>query len=191
MDDPAVTKFLTYRTQTGAEMRAAVRVAHRDGDFTVEPFFYQIDGKDVGAFQGGHTLRVAARFVTKAPVPVRQCPDCGMLSFDEHFPLMSALREKKAAMPTKFKAKAMQDLYEGCRRLAADKSSEFYHAGAPRSGAAHRNAYWNGRRGLPAAPLFGRGTLAYACWRAGADDYKAAGKMVPELPKFIAAQAAA
>jgi hypothetical protein len=81
----------------------------------------------------------------------------------------------------------MQDIYEACRRLAADPSSEFYHRGAPRSGAAHRNAYWHGRRGS-APTLFIPGSLAYACWRAGADDYKAAGGNIPPLPKFIAAQ---
>src|SRR4051812_27852156 len=87
----------------------------------------------------------------------------------------------------RFENKSTQAIYETCRRLAADPTSEFYHAGEPRSGAAHRNAYWNGRRGLPPT-LFPRGSLSYACWRAGADDYKAAGKTVPELPRFIAAQ---
>lgn len=62
-----MTKFLTYRTQTGMEMKAAVRTQHRDGSFTVEPFFYQKDGKDDGAFQGGHKLRVDAQFVTAPP----------------------------------------------------------------------------------------------------------------------------
>lgn len=85
----------------------------------------------------------------------------------------------------KFKDKGMQTMYETCRRLAADLTSEFYHQGKPHSGAAHRNAYWNGRRGM-GPTLFPRGSLSYACWRAGADDYKAAGKTVPELPKFFA-----
>lgn len=61
------TQFLVYRTQTGHEMRAAVRVAHGDGSFTVEPFFWQKNGKDTGMFQGGHTLRVDAEFVTRQP----------------------------------------------------------------------------------------------------------------------------
>jgi hypothetical protein len=91
-------------------------------------------------------------------------------------------------MRARFKDKSMQEIYETCRRLAADQTSEFYHAGSPRSGAAHRNAYWNGRRGM-AATLFPRGSLSYACWRAGADDFRAAGNTIPELPKFIAAQA--
>ena len=90
-------------------------------------------------------------------------------------------------MRKRFKDKSKQAVYETCRRLAADPTSEFYHQGKPRSGAGHRNAYWNGRRGLP-AKLFPRDSLSYACWRAGADDYVAAGKTVPELPKFIAAQ---
>ena len=88
---------------------------------------------------------------------------------------------------TKFKDKSMQQVYETCRRLAADPTSEFYYNGLPRSGAGHRNAYWNGRRGAP-PKLYLRGSLSYACWRAGADDYKASGKKVPNLPKFITAQ---
>jgi hypothetical protein len=63
-----MTEFLTYRTQTGDELRAAVRVAHRDGSYTVEPFFYQKAGEDVGLFQGGHEVRVPARFVTRPPL---------------------------------------------------------------------------------------------------------------------------
>jgi len=90
-------------------------------------------------------------------------------------------------MRKRFKDKSMQEIYETCRRLAADPTSEFYHHGKPRSGAAHRNAYWNGRRGI-AATLFTRGSPSYACWRAGADDYKDADGVVPELPKFIADQ---
>ena len=86
------------------------------------------------------------------------------------------------ARSARFKDRSMQMMYETCRRLAADAASEFYHDGAARSGAAHRNAYWNGRRGFGAT--FRRGSLAYACWRAGRDDFKAAGKTVPALPAF-------
>jgi hypothetical protein len=73
----------------------------------------------------------------------------------------------------KFKNRGMQTVYETCRRLATDLTSEFYVNGQPRSGAAHRNAYWNGRKGLPPT-LYPRGSLSYACWRAGADDLKMA-----------------
>jgi hypothetical protein len=59
-----MTKFVTYTTQTNATMRAAIRTQHRDGSVTVEPFFYQKDGNDIGMFQGGHTLRLTADQVT-------------------------------------------------------------------------------------------------------------------------------
>jgi hypothetical protein len=62
-----MSKFLVYRTQTGALLRARVVTRHRDGDFTVEPWFYQQDGKDHGAFQGGHRLRVGATYITTPP----------------------------------------------------------------------------------------------------------------------------
>lgn len=70
----------------------------------------------------------------------------------------------------RFKNRSQQEIYETCRRLAADVTSEFYVQGKPRSGAAHRNAYWNGRKGQPYASH--RSSLAYAAWAAGRDDQK-------------------
>lgn len=56
--------FLVYRTQTGHLMRAKVVTRHRDGDVTVEPWFWQDEaGKDTGCFQGGHKVRVPASYV--------------------------------------------------------------------------------------------------------------------------------
>ena len=57
------TAFVLYRTQTGHVMRAAVRRKHSNGDLTVEPFFWQHEGKDSGTFQGGHTLRVGWQYL--------------------------------------------------------------------------------------------------------------------------------
>lgn len=60
-------------------------------------------------------------------------------------------------------------MYDVCRNAGADTSSEFYHNGKPRSGAAHREAYWMGRQGKPNR-LWPRGSLAAACYAAGKDD---------------------
>jgi len=73
-------------------------------------------------------------------------------------------------MKTRFKDPKLQQFYENCRRLGKDPSSEFYYAGRPHRGAGHRNAYWNGRQGLPCRYI--RGTFAYSAWAAGQDDRK-------------------
>lgn len=57
--------FLVYRTQTDALLRARVVTRHDNGDTTVEPWFYQKNGKDTGMFQGGHEVRVPPEFVIK------------------------------------------------------------------------------------------------------------------------------
>ena len=62
-----MSKFLVYRTQTDALLRARVVTAHPNGDFTVEPWFYQKDGKDTGMFQGGHEVRLGPEHVVAAP----------------------------------------------------------------------------------------------------------------------------
>ena len=59
--------FIFYRTGGGSIMRAAVRAKHRDGDLTVEPFFYQdAVGEDVMPFQGGFKLRIDPGYLTTA-----------------------------------------------------------------------------------------------------------------------------
>jgi hypothetical protein len=51
--------FLTYLTAHCGAMRAKILTRHRDGDVTVEPFFFVgKEGKDTGPFQGGHKVRV-------------------------------------------------------------------------------------------------------------------------------------
>jgi len=79
--------------------------------------------------------------------------------------------------------KHQRTLYDTCRRLSADTSSEFYWKGQPRRGATHRAAYWSGRAGMPPPPGCGRESLTWACYRAGQDDRKAdvrAGNAMPE-----------
>lgn len=62
-----MAKFIYYQAAGGATMRAAVRTRHRDGDLTVEPFFYQdATGKDVLPFQGGFKLRIDPQLLTTA-----------------------------------------------------------------------------------------------------------------------------
>lgn len=70
----------------------------------------------------------------------------------------------------RFKDRSMQEMYETCRRMAADKTSTFYNAdGTRHTGAAHRNYYWRGLDDIRPVTL-AKNTLAYACWRAGMDD---------------------
>jgi hypothetical protein len=66
----------------------------------------------------------------------------------------------------KYKDKAMQALYDGLLRLAADKTSELYWKGEPRRGAAHRCAFWDGFKGAR-SPLAVPRTITYACYMAG------------------------
>ena len=77
-------------------------------------------------------------------------------------------------MKPKFKDRAKQTMYEVCRRLGADRTSEFWVQPAgtvPRRGAGHRNAYWNGYNGEPSRYL--RTSLNYAAWAAGRDNERA------------------
>lgn len=72
-----------------------------------------------------------------------------------------------------FKDRHMKSLYETCRRLGADTTSELYYKGLPRRGASHRVAYWVGRAGEDKPNYIGRNSLSYACFKAGRDDRKA------------------
>jgi hypothetical protein len=58
-----MSKFLLYTTQTGSQMRARIVATHDNGDYTVEPWFYQENGRDTGLCQGGHQFLLEARFV--------------------------------------------------------------------------------------------------------------------------------
>lgn len=63
----------------------------------------------------------------------------------------------------------MSKMYQTCRELAADKTSEFWIDGQPRrTGALHRIAYWAGRDGMRSR--WARGTMGEEAWRAGRDD---------------------
>jgi len=73
----------------------------------------------------------------------------------------------------RYKNPSMQKVYDSMLTLAADKASELYHQGAPRRGAGHRAAFWDGysgkftytgpKRSAHAIP----GTLSAACFMAG------------------------
>ncbi len=78
----------------------------------------------------------------------------------------------------------MRALYSAARRAAADNWSEMYAARTtaglnpmgpcqPRTGAAHRCAYWAGRLGTPSLYSRDRKIMAYAAYRAGVDDRRA------------------
>lgn len=70
-----------------------------------------------------------------------------------------------------YKDRHLQRMYDACRELSHDTSSELYYNGKPRRGAGHRNAYWDGRSGTP-NHKYERGTFAYVCWAAGKDDLR-------------------
>lgn len=60
------TEFVFYRTQTGAVLRAKVHKRTRNGWVTVEPYFYvDENGKDTGAFQGGHKLTFRTSYLVE------------------------------------------------------------------------------------------------------------------------------
>jgi hypothetical protein len=82
-----------------------------------------------------------------------------------------------------FRNKVMRGLYEGCQSAAANNWSEMYASkttagvnpmgpNAPRRGAGHRCAYWDGRQDRPSLYERSQGTVGYACWAAGRDDRK-------------------
>lgn len=73
----------------------------------------------------------------------------------------------------RFKDAGLQRIYDLCRSMAADTTSEFYIEGRPRRGAGHRAAYWNGRAGKPSS--WPTNSLAHAAWAAGQDDLKELG----------------
>lgn len=87
-------------------------------------------------------------------------------------------------MRQRFRTPELQAMYAKARELGADNFSSFYVATLssgprlwgpfpPRTGAGHRCAYWDARRGrrsLYDGSRGGRDTYGYAAWRAGADD---------------------
>lgn len=70
---------------------------------------------------------------------------------------------------SRFKKPAMRNMYETCRRLAAEGT---FHAEGPTHGTTHE-AYWNGRKGVKCS-RYARDSLAYAAHCAGLDDRAAA-----------------
>ena len=60
-----------------------------------------------------------------------------------------------------------QKLYDAILANARNPASDMYHNGAQRTGAGHREAFWNGYNGTGRAPV--RGTMAAVCYRAGKD----------------------
>lgn len=81
----------------------------------------------------------------------------------------------------RFRDPMMRGIYDGCRSQARDNWSDFFQAkttaglnpmgpNAPRRGAGHRCAYWDGRMGRMSMYARAQGTLGYAAWRAGHDD---------------------
>lgn len=82
----------------------------------------------------------------------------------------------------------MQRAYEGCRASSGDNWGELYFTkttagqnpmgpNMPHRGAAHRCAYWDGRKGMSLS-MYGRARnmLGYAFFAAGAEDRKDAEK---------------
>lgn len=51
-----------YQNGRGLTFRALVRVLHRDGSVSVEPYFQtdRATGRDIGVYQGGHRVRLDA-----------------------------------------------------------------------------------------------------------------------------------
>lgn len=90
----------------------------------------------------------------------------------------------------RFKDRMMQNAYEGTRKAASDNWSELYFTkttaglnsfgpNMSHRGAAHRCAYWDGRKGVSLS-MYGRArnTLGYAFFAAGAEDRKVALKRI-------------
>lgn len=73
----------------------------------------------------------------------------------------------------RFKNPKMREIYDLMIKLANDPDSELYVSPngirmERRGGASHRNSFWAGVDGLN--PIWNiKGTIGYACWRAGVD----------------------
>ena len=79
-----------------------------------------------------------------------------------------------------------QAFYATVTRLGDDLSSEFYHAGRPRRGAAHRNAYWDGRCGATAAlRRWPKNSWCYVAYSAGRDARKRDEKENNAMPLWL------
>ena len=82
-------------------------------------------------------------------------------------------------MRRRYKDHRLQGMYDTCRRLAADPTSELFRAdGSPNLSADTRDKYRKGRSGL-SRPASQRGSLACAAWQAGVDDLAEFGPHVP------------
>ena len=81
-------------------------------------------------------------------------------------------------MTRKYKTRQFQAFYDSIRKLAADRSSEFWYNGEPHRGAGHRCSYWDGRSCLKRHAR--ARTFSDVAYQAGLDDAKAKG-----APKFV------
>ena len=67
----------------------------------------------------------------------------------------------------RYKTPSFQKTYDAMLAAARDKSSELYHDGKPRRGAAHRTAFWDGYARLAKTANVVHGTLSAVCFAAG------------------------
>lgn len=86
----------------------------------------------------------------------------------------------------RFQTPARQSFYETTLQLGNDTATEFYHAGRPRRGAVHRNAYWDGRCGATAAlRRWPKESWAYVAYCAGRDQRKLDEKAGNAMPLWL------
>ena len=67
----------------------------------------------------------------------------------------------------RYKTPSFQATYDAMLVAAQDTSSELYHDGKPRRGAAHRTAFWDGYARLAKTANVVHGTLSAVCFAAG------------------------
>lgn len=96
---------------------------------------------------------------------------------------------------SRYKNPMMQGMYDKLLVLAEDQNSEMYHEGAPRRGAGHRAAFWDGfsgkftltgpKRSAHVVP----GTLSAACFMAGREFARRQHAQEKVFPSAVAAVA--
>lgn len=67
----------------------------------------------------------------------------------------------------RYKNRDFQRTYETMLKLAADNTSELYHAGKQRRGAGHRCAFWDGYNGLKRSANVVPQSQSSVCFQAG------------------------
>lgn len=61
-------EFITYQTRFGGVMRAKVIRRFMNGAMTIEPWFWQRDGKDSSQFRGGIKIHLrAGQYTQRSP----------------------------------------------------------------------------------------------------------------------------